>query len=275
MKSIRFFALLAVMLLPLLASAQTKTFNRTVALSPGGNLRVNTDIGTLRLTAWERPEVEISARIIARSEENARAEAVQRGFESASIEVTGGGSAVTIKANYGNENDYGVWNIVRPRIEWEIRAPRQANLDLNVDRSEAEVRGFEGNHRMHSDRTVLRVEDLAGDIRLEIDRGAESQLGRVRGRVTVTSDRTNLTFAQLQLTGDSTLNLNRGNIELQFARAQGLSLAVNRDRRSSFKSDFPLAARDINEGRIEEPINGGGPRLTIETDRAQVYLRNN
>ncbi len=276
MKTIRITALLAALLLPIASFAQTKNFNRTIEFAPGGNLRVNTDVGTLRLTAWERPEVEVVARILARANDNTSAEPAQRAIERTNIEITGGdGSPLTIKANYGEPNLIG-WNRTRPRIEWEIRAPRQLNLTLDVDRSEfAEVRGFEGRHVLHADRTPLRLDDMSGEIRLDIDRGQSSQLNNVRGSLAVEADRTNLNFDGLQLTGDSTMQIDRGKLEMRMAGASGLSVSMNKERRSTFKSDFPFTANTFNEDKIEGTINGGGPRLTLHTDRTSVHLRNN
>jgi hypothetical protein len=282
MKTFRYAALLAALLLPLASSAQTKNFNRTVEFAPGGDLRVNTDVGSLKLTAWERNQVEVVARIIGREGNGASAEEMQRSVEMTQIEITGGdGSPLTIKANYdgvnsGNKKVWVSWNRQLPHIEWEIRAPRQLNLTLDVDRSEfAEVRGFEGRHVLNSDRTALRVDEMAGDIRLDIDRGQGSQLNNVRGKLTVESDRTNLNFEGLQLTGDSTMQVDRGKLDMRMAGAPGLSVSMNKERRSTFKSDFPFTANTFNEGKIEGTINGGGPRLTLHTDRTQVYLRNN
>lgn len=51
MKTFHWMALLAALCLPVAALAQSKNFNRTIEFAPGGNLRVNTDVGTLRLTA--------------------------------------------------------------------------------------------------------------------------------------------------------------------------------------------------------------------------------
>jgi hypothetical protein len=50
-------------------------------------------------------------------------------------------------------------------------------------------------------------------------------------------------------------------------------LSVDRERRSQFDIDFPLTTRTLGGGRIEGTINGGGPRLSIGTDRARVNLR--
>ncbi|NOT63437.1 MAG: hypothetical protein HOP19_24770 [Acidobacteria bacterium] len=269
------------LLLSATAFAQTKNFQRTVEFAPGGDLRVNTDLGTLRLTAWDRPEVEVVARISGREGNGTSAEDMRRSVELTQIEVTGGdGQPLSIRANYdgGNPENKKIWiswNRHPPFIEWEIRAPRQLNLTLDVDRSEtAEVRGFEGRHVLNSDRTALRLDDLSGDLRLDIDRGQGSQLNNVRGKLMIEADRTNLSFERLQLTGDSKVQIDRGTLDMRMAGAAGLSVSMNKERRSSFKSDFPFTMNSSNEDKIEGTINGGGPRLTLHTDRTQVHLRN-
>ena len=219
--------------------AQTKSFNRTVDFTPGGDLRVNTDVGTVKITSWDRNQVEVIARIEGRNNESVSADYMRRAVEATEIEMIGSGNNLTVKANYENvpyESKWGGKNRVIPRIEWEIRAPRRANIDLDTDRSEADVRGFEGRHSLKTDRTPLRVEDMAGDIRLDID---------------------------------------RGKLEMRMAGSQGLNVSMNKERRSSFQSDFPITTNGFSDDKIEGAINGGGPRLTLHTDRTQVYLKNN
>ena len=43
--------------------AQDKTFEDTVALEPGGRLSLDATRGSVRLISWDRPTVEIRARI--------------------------------------------------------------------------------------------------------------------------------------------------------------------------------------------------------------------
>ncbi len=258
--------------------AQSKNFNRTVEFTAGGDLHVNTDIGTVRLTSWERNQVEVVARIEGRNNDSVSADYMRRAVEATEIEIIGGGNNLTIKANYDNvpyDSKWGGKNRVIPRIEWEIRAPRRANIDLDTDRSEADVRGFEGRHNLKTDRTPLRVEDMAGDIRLDIDRGNQTRLSNIRGSLQIEADRTDLMFERLQLTGDSRVQMDRGKLEMRLAGSQGLNVSMNKERRSSFQSDFPITTNGFNEEKLEGAINGGGPRLMLHTDRTQVYLKNN
>jgi hypothetical protein len=276
MKLIQLIAFLVV--LSAVSLAQTKNFNRTVDFSPGGDLRVSTDVGTVKISSWERNQVEVIARIEGRKHFNVSADYMRRAVEATEIEMTGGGNSLTIKANYDNVPYESVWggrNRVIPRIEWEIRAPRRANIDLDTDRSEAEVRGFDGRHSLKTDRSPLSVEDMSGDIRLNIDRGNQTRLSNIRGSLQIEADRTDLTFERLQLTGDSRVQMDRGKLEMRLAGSQGLHLSMNKERRNSFQSDFPITTSSFSDDRIEGSINGGGPRLTLRTDRTQVYLKNN
>lgn len=258
--------------------AQSKNFNRTVDFAAGGDLRVNTDVGTVKITSWERNQVEVIARIAGRENSDVSADYMRRAVEATEIEIFGSGNRVTIKANYDDvpyESKWGGRNRVIPRIEWEIRAPRRANIDLDTDRSEAEVRGFEGRHSLKTDRSPLRVEDMSGDIRLDIDRGNTSRFSNVRGSLQVEADRTHLSFDRLQLTGDSRIEIDRGDIEMRMASSQGFQISMNKERRTSLQSDFPITTNNFSEDRIEGSINGGGPRLAIQADRGKVHLRNN
>jgi len=267
-----------VVLLSAVSLAQSKNFNRTVDFAAGGDLRVNTDVGTVKITSWDRNQVEVIARIEGRENNNVSADYMRRAVEATEIELIGGGSRLTVKANYDDvpyDSSWGGKNRVIPRIEWEIRAPRRANIDLDTDRSEAEVSGFEGRHNLKTDRTPLRVEDMSGDIRLNIDRGNQTRLSGIRGSLQIEADRTDLTFERLQLTGDSRVQMDRGKLEMRMAGSQGLNLSMNKERRNSFQSDFPITTSNFSDDKIEGAINGGGPRLTLHTDRTQVHLKNN
>jgi hypothetical protein len=116
---------------------------------------------------------------------------------------------------------------------------------------------------------------MVGEIRLDIDRGKTSRLSNIRGSLQIEADRTDLTFERLQLTGDSRVQMDRGKLEMRMAGSQGLNVSMHKERRSSFQSDFPITTNGFNEDKLEGAINGGGPRLTLHTDRTQVYLKNN
>lgn len=256
----------------LVGAAQGREVKRAVPFNPGGDLRVSTDRSRVRLTSWERSEVEVFARIV--KPEHADADFDMRAIEATRIDITGDARSLTVRTNF-DDVPYkdGRWgNRSVPDVYLEIRAPRSLNLTLDADRGEVELRGLEGRLVVTTDRTTVKAEDLAGHVRLRMDRGAAT-VATVRAQLDFHGDRTNAKFLGAQLTGDSQLEVERGEVELSVPRAQGLYVSANRGRRAGFESDFAINARNFSDDRVEGEINGGGPRLTIRTDRGKARLR--
>ena len=59
----RFFCLLAAT--TFLSAADVKEFHKTVPLDPAGHFSLDTYKGSIRITAWDQPQAEIQARIVA------------------------------------------------------------------------------------------------------------------------------------------------------------------------------------------------------------------
>src|SRR5262249_4957360 len=203
-------------------------------------------------------EVEIYARIY--KPEGADSDFDPRAIEATRIDVTGDARALTIRTNFDDvpTRDGRMWgNRTLPEIHLEIRAPRNLKLHQDADRGEIDLRGFEGRLNLSTDRTSLKAEDLVGEISLHMDRGTVS-VSNVRARLEFHSDRTNGKFQGARITGDSRLEVDRGEIEIGVPGAQGLSLSANRSRRGEFVSDFAITTRNFNGDRVEGEINGGG-----------------
>lgn len=264
----------AALLVPAVAGAQSRTVRQTVDLSAGGRLTLVADISDVHLTSWDREELEVVARIEAR--EPLSGDAAKQAVEATRIDVTGGAAARSVRANYDDVPRTSMWggtSQILPKITYDIRAPRRLSLDLEIDRSTADIRGFDGTFDLHADRTELRAADLTGTVRLDIDRGGTTVFEGLRGQLTFDADRTNLRLDGFTLTGDSRVDVGRGDLELRLASGAGLTLSLDRERRSQFDTELPLTTRSLDRDRVEGAVNGGGPRLSIGTDRAHVSLR--
>lgn len=256
---------------------QSKDFKRSVDIDSGADFTLQTDKGSVLLTSWDRNQVEISARIDAPKNESE--EYGKLAVEGARIDVTGDKRMLTVRSNFDavpyKDNTLGQSKTL-PDIHYEIRAPRNLNLRLEVDRSKLEVRGFTGRARLQADRSPLVASDLEGDIHITIDRGS-TELTNLRGSLKVETDRTNGQVRALRLSGDSSIEIDRGTFDLGLSQSQGLNLVANLSKRSGFNSDFEIAMPPIGKGRdkksFEATINGGGPRLLIESDRGVINLK--
>ncbi len=256
-------------------AVQSREFRKTVELGAGGNLTLKTDKGSVRLTAWDRNQVDIFARI--EPPNDVRADYARRAVEGAQIEVYGDARSLTVRSDFdGVPYKDGFINRSRslPNIHYEIRAPRSLNLNLEVDRSKVEVSGFEGRARINTDRTPFTASNLAGDMRLNMDRGRATLTG-FKGSLDIEVDRTDVELQSVEIEGDSRFEIDRGDLELRLAGAQGLSLRADISRRGDFHSDFGVTMQSIRGKNFEGEINGGGPKLSIHADRAKVRLKRN
>ena len=266
-------AVFAISQLTLTAAIQNKEFRKTVEFVPGSDLRFNTDKGSVRLTSWDQSRVEIYARI--EPPEDVDADYGRRAVEAARIEVFGDARSLTIRSNFddvpykngeGHSQSY-------PNIHYEIRAPRNLNLDLGADRCKVEVQGFAGRIRIDTDRTPVTANDLSGEIHVKMDRG-KAAITKFQGRLDLDTDRTDSQLQAARIEGDSRLNIGRGECEMKIPDSQGLTLNSRLGRRERLYNDFGLTINGFNDrNHIEGVINGGGPRLTIEGDRGTIHLK--
>ena len=255
------------------AGFQGKEFRKTVEFAPGSQLRFNTDKGSVKMTSWNQSQVEIFARI--EPPEDVPEDYGRRAVEAARIEVIGDARSLTIRSNFedvpyrDNNNN---WRSI-PDIHYEIRAPRNLNLDLGADRCKVEATGFSGRIRIETDRTPVTASDLSGEIQIKMDRGKAS-VSRFQGRLDLQTDRTDSQLVAVRIDGDSRLNIGRGECEMKIPDSQGLNLNSRLGRRERLYNDFGLTVSSFNDrNNIEGVINGGGPRLTIEGDRGVIHLK--
>lgn len=257
--------------LPILVSAfQSREFRRTIDFQSGGQLTVRTDLGSVKLTAWDQNQIEVYARV--EPPQDVSSEYAARAVESAKIEISGGPQSLTIRSNFDDVPAMD-WHSKRmPGIHYEIRAPRQLNLNLDADRCKVDAGGFAGRIKLNTDRTTVSAYDLSGEIEVRMDRG-EATLSNLQGTLSIQTDRTNSRIEAVRIDGNSKLDIGRGECELRLPETQGLSLRANTGRRENFHTDFAVATNNFDRERIEGTINGGGPQLTINTDRSTVHLK--
>ena len=275
------------------AVAQERTFEETVALEPGGRLSLDTSRGSVALASWDRPEVEVRARIAPppQVDDNCAREAV----DAVAIDVRRRDGAVDVRTDRSDAPRCGWLRILGQqralaRVHYEIRAPREVELDLDINRADTTIGGFDGRIRVEVNRSRLDAEDLTGAIRLDLNRGrldasalagtvridlnrSPSDLTGLRGALHLDANRTDVTLRGVRIDDDSRLDINRGDIDLALVDGQALTVD-GRSQRSSITSDVPATVQQrSDENGYEATINGGGPRLRIDANRSRVRLQ--
>jgi hypothetical protein len=256
------------------ALAQTKQVDDTVPLEAGGSLYLDAGEGSVSLTAWDRNEVEIKARI--ESDRDSDREYAARAIEATRVDIDRTGTRVTIRSNYRDVPTPSGWRDSGsrhlPNVHYEIRAPKRLDLQLDIDRSPTKLAGFEGRLVLEFDRSPVEASDLAGQVSVSIDRGARSTFTNVRAAFRLEADRTNVDVGFARLESASSIEVDRGDVNLTIAAGQGLDVSAAMSRRASFETDLPMTVTGKISRSASGSINGGGPRLSIEGDRARVRL---
>ncbi len=85
-------------------------------------------------------------------------------------------------------------------------------------------------------------------------------------------DRGNAAMRDVRIAGDSRVVIDRGDLDLELASEQAVTVHADVSRRARVTGDLPGATR---HSARRWSMNGGGPELKITADRGHVWLRSN
>ncbi len=286
-----FAGLLAAM--PARAQEEKKlTFNEKLASD--GRLVIDTYKGSVTVTTWDRDEVAVDVRIVADQTDEL--------VESTDIKVHRSGRTLRFETDY----DEDAWKHIRkhgildmfsggfsqPLVHYEIRMPRTARLDIDDYKSEIRVTGLQADLVIETYKGDVEVDDLDGSLQLETYKGTG-----------------HIAFSRLD--DDSSVDTYKGNVTLVLPGDTGFDLVADLGRRGDLISDFDLDRRrhrgrrhrndddydddgdddDDDDGDDDDDdeywddddddddnvyrgaVNGGGPRLHLETYKGRIALR--
>ncbi|HYL77194.1 MAG TPA: hypothetical protein VEU96_23470 [Bryobacteraceae bacterium] len=217
-----------------LYGADTKDVSKTLALNPTGLVTLDTLRGSIDVATWDRPEVEIKARIEAAGSSSMDI----RRFDRTDVSIDSAPDSVRIRSNYPSGACCS-WNTgENPDIRYTIRMPRTARLTIRDHRSNTDIRDLAGALDLDTHRGTVRVAFAAFT--------ANSRVETHRGTV------------ELLLPRDS-----RFNLETNLDRKASID--------SDFQVLAHISGR--RGPVLEGAVNGGGPALRLITHRGRIHLR--
>jgi Putative adhesin len=245
-------ATLTLLTLAALQAADSKDVNKTVALTPNGAVTIETHKGSIHVTTWDRPEVDIKARIEAESGTTMD----RRRFDATEVRIDATSDSVHIRTQYPdwccNSDDEGN----NPEVRYTIQMPRTGRLTIHDHRSETDVADLSGALDITTHRGTVRVHRLAGPLQLTTHRGE-----------------VNIEFASF--TANSVIDTYRGSVELSMPRNSRFDLQADLGRHATVDTDFTMMTRsaDRRGETMHGSVNGGGPTLDVKTYRGDIRLR--
>ena len=126
-------------------AAAGETINSRAAINPDGKLDVKNVRGSVRVTAWDKNEVEVTGTL----------------GEGSKLTVEGGPGAVTVRVDTPDSRSFFNWGGNGPREDTrlEIKAPRAVSPQVHVVSADVEVSGLDGSRE-------ISVESVSGDVKL-------------------------------------------------------------------------------------------------------------
>jgi len=253
-----------------------RTVERSVDLTSGGRLRIETYKGSIRLSAWDQDKVQVVARV--EPGDDVDPDYAEDSVEATRVEIRGDGDSVRIESDYSEVPCKRSWALLSfgcsktlPYVHYEIRAPRRLTLRIKDHKSDIRMTGLEGDLNVDTYKGDVEGDDLSGELDIETYKGTV-HLKDVSGRLKIETYKGDVSADVKELTGRSSAETYKGKLALSFSDAQGLSLLAHLGRRADFHSDFDLGRERQGRRSLEGEINGGGPRLSIESHKGDIRI---
>lgn len=242
----------------------SKEVTKTVSLKADGEITVDTYKGTIVVSTWDKPQVEIHAKIEADDEFGSKYS--EEKVRDTEIQIEATESKVRIKTNYENirNHNHGFWSWFGedsgslPLVHYTITMPKTANLRIKDYKSETSVAGLRSDVDLDTYKGRVEITDLDGSLQLQTYKGdAEVRFIRLSKR--------------------SRCETYKGKITITLQRNAGFELDANLGHRTDFDSDFQVdlqsSGRRHRDTEFRGPVNGGGPELVLRSTKGDIRLR--
>jgi hypothetical protein len=163
----------------------------------------------------------------------------------------------------------------RAWVDVTVHVPRRVSLNVASDRTPTKISNVQGDVHINGDRSQLELRGVSGGIHINSDRGPVFLRDvEINNGVDIKTDRAAIELYATRFAGGGRLQTDRAPITVRMPENTAVTVEVDRDRRSSFHSDFPMSTSGnlSGFGRLHGTINGGGPTLRLETDRGSISL---
>ena len=236
----------------LLCAADSRTIDKTLPLQPTGSVIIESHNGSIKVNTWDRPEIDIHARIEMNSGFGFQQDANRRRFDETSVDIDSIGDSIRIRSNYPQ------WDTLRdnnPEIHYTIHAPRTARWTIHDHNSQIEVNDLHAGLSISTHNSQVIVNGLAGALELDTHNG--------NARVQFAS-----------FIAASSVQMHNGDVELIMPASSKFNLQIS-SHNARIPSEFPVMTRNIGHpgASLAGTVNGGGPTLRLNSQKWSFRIR--
>ena len=213
---------------------------------PAGPLTVDAGRnGGIRVTAWDRNEIQVQAIVTA----NARREEDARQLASG-VQVQAGSGRVASSGPTTSGREW--WS-----VSFRISVPRRNDLELNANNGGISIDNVNGTIRFDTTNGGVTLRDLAGDVRGETRNGGLT--------VTLSGDRWDGVGLDVETSN--------GGVNLSIPDGYNAELTT-RTVNGGFRSDIPMTIQgELSPRRgIQTTLGSGGPPVSVRTTNGGLRI---
>ncbi len=223
-------------------------------VSAGGLLKLQTDVGALRIRSHDKDSVLVEVDIDGSNEDK-----FDVTFDTSGNDVSVNGELERSKS--------GSWRGNNLRVTYTITVPESYNLDVDTSGGSIKIKDLKGDVNAHTSGGSISLGHIDGLVTVKTSGGSitvEEVTGTINAKTSGGSIKA--TISQ-QPTGDSVLKTSGGSVTVYLAD----DIAVDLSAKTSggrVRSDFEVNG-SVKKKSIKGTINGGGPDLIFENQRRQ------
>lgn len=290
-------------------AGKTKTIADSFDVAPGGQLTLETDVGSIEIIPSKNGKLNIEVELEARTGNKEKAE---QAFDEFSLELIPDGEDLEVIGEYDSRNS-GNWFFGSKRTQLQVRyyieVPQEYNVNVKTSGGSISVVDIEGFVRVRTSGGSLRFENINGSIRGKTSGGSIDLIGctgnadvktsggsinveKVEGDVTAHTSGGSITLLEaygavdLSTSGgsvtarlteqprdDCRLTTSAGNVNVYLPD----DISVDIDAHTSggrIRSSFPVRlSGNLSRNSWEGEINDGGPELYLRTSGGNINIR--
>lgn len=283
------------------------SLEKAFPVQEGGNLIVNTDIGSIEIDTGSVPEVSIKIFKKARSKNRKKADRIFKDFV---VEMKKEGNTVIVTGDYKHSKRWFSWfHSRRMNVRFLITVPKVFNVDLRTSGGKIMVNSLDGEVKSRTSGGSLRFGKINGPVYGRTSGGSIQLIG-CQGEVEVRTSGGSITIGKV--TGNIDAHTSGGSIRVDevmgsiLASTSGGSIKAMVSRQpeadcrlttsggsitlyllEEFKldidaktsggrvyTDFPvMVSGTVGRRMLRGSINGGGPEMYLRTSGGSIHIK--
>jgi hypothetical protein len=250
-------------------------FQRSFDVVPGAALNVDNYKGTIHITGSDSNQVVVDVTKKFDGFDSDR----KWWMENVQVNFHNGNDHVSIEVKYPNVNCGFCFHLheSNAEVELEIKVPRQINVRLESYKPDIEIAGIQGDIRIKSYKSPIILDSTTGAVSIDTYKDEiKLRNASVHGTLEIRSYKADAEIEAKGLGDNVTIESAKGSTILRLPGNTGLDVDFEGGRRSTFHSDFAIAAKagsvNNSESSVRGVINQGGTHVRLRTEKGLVAL---